>query len=120
MRLSNTNLAIPVTFNGTDTDPILNVKQDGTGLVLKVIGNTCGGDVQFFDTTNPRTVRVYGTSTSGLTIYEDSGTPRSVPLSCDNSNRLLISNDVKAINDYFRTGPIILTGTTIQDHRKLS
>ena len=117
LRSTNTSLPPPITFAGTSSSPILTIEQDGTGLGLKVIGNAGGGDATFFDSTNPRKIDVYGDGSNGITIHN--AALYSVTLTADNSNRLLVSNDIKATSGYFGSAPIILSGTTIQDFQTL-
>lgn len=117
LRATNTSLPPPITFAGTSASPILTIEQEGTGLGLKVVGNATGGDVQFFDATNTRKIDIYGDGSDALTIRN--AALYSVTLTADNSNRLLVSNDIKATAGYFGSAPIILSGTTIQDFQTL-
>jgi hypothetical protein len=93
LRATNTSLPPPITFAGSSASPILTIQQDGTGLALKVVGNATGGDVTFFDTTDPRTVTIYGTITDALTIYED-GSSFNVKLVADNTDRLKVLSNL--------------------------
>jgi len=116
-RSTNTSLPAPITFTDAITGTILTIEQTGsTGHTLKVVGNATGGDVQFFDTTNPRIFKLYGTSSSGFTIYDD--TTNSVVLSCDASGRLLVNNAISTTTGTF--GSVVASGTIVQGFNTLT
>jgi len=67
-RTSNTQLTPPAVISGNaGSNPVLSLHQDGTGLGLLVTG----GDVSVGDATYNQQLIVYGTSTYGITIYDD-------------------------------------------------
>lgn len=67
-RTSNTQLTPPAVISGNaGSSPVLSLHQDGSGLGLLVTG----GDVSVGDATYNQQLIVYGTSTYGITIYDD-------------------------------------------------
>lgn len=69
-RTSNTQLTPPAVISGNaGSSPVLSLHQDGSGLGLLVTG----GDVSVGDATYNQQLIVYGTSTYGVTIYDDPG-----------------------------------------------
>jgi len=67
-RTSNTQLTPPAVISGdAGSNPVLSLHQEGSGLGLLVTG----GDVSVGDATYNQQLIVYGTSTYGITIYDD-------------------------------------------------
>lgn len=69
-RTSNTQLTPPAVISGNaGSNPVLSLHQEGSGLGLLITG----GDLQVGDATYNQQLIVYGTSTFGVTIYDNPG-----------------------------------------------
>lgn len=93
LRATNTQLPAPSTIAGTTSQPILTLNQSSTGNTLKLVGSATGGDAVFFDTTNPKTLTIYGTNSACLTLYEDASS-YNVTLVADNTSRLKVLSNL--------------------------